>query len=82
MTNIYNISWVEVKGALVSGILMAILVVLIQMIQVGNIFSLDWKSLLNVGIFAFITSIVSFLKSFLTNKTGKFIGKIQVKNIT
>lgn len=68
----------KIKSALVSAALMAVLSVVIVIVQSGNIYSLDWRSLLNIGIISFLTGVVSFLKSIGTTSEGKFAG-IRVK---
>ena len=79
MSKIFQFSWADLKGALVSGLLMALLVVLIQVLNSESIYVIDWKMLANAGVFAFLTSIVSFLKSILTTSNGKFVDVVQVK---
>ncbi len=79
MSKLYTVSWKDIKGALVSGGIMALLTVLIVIKDAGSIMNLDWMNLLDVSIMAFITFIVSWIKSLFTDDAGKFVGKIQVK---
>lgn len=74
----FKINWVNVKSALVYGILWAILVVLIEMAKVGNVFALDWKELVNAGVFGFIAVFISLLKNLLTTDSGSFLGITKV----
>lgn len=71
--------WVKVKSALVSGFLMAFLAIAGYIIAVGDIFAIDWKLLVNVGVIALLTSIVSLIKAGMTTSSGNFVGAIKVQ---
>lgn len=77
-TKFFTIDWLELKSALASGVLMALTIVILEVIKEGNIYVLDWKTLLNTAIIAFLTSFVSFLKSLLTTSKGTLAG-IKIK---
>ncbi len=68
----------EFHSAIVSAILMALIVVMVDIIAAGNIFTLDWYALANAGVIALLTGLVSALKSLLTNSKGKIVG-IKIK---
>lgn len=68
----------SLKSALVSGILMAILAIAMYIIAVGDVFSIDARVLINTGVMALLTSVVSLIKSILTTPSGKVAG-IQVR---
>ncbi len=68
----------NIKSALVSTVLMAILSMLVYIVGIANIFLIDWKVLLNIGIISLATGLVSLIKSVLTTKDGKVAG-VQVK---
>lgn len=72
------ISWINVKSALVYGLLSALLAIGIYTMGVGDVFKIDWQVLLNAGIYGFLTVIVSLLKNLLSDSSGKFLGLIQV----
>ena len=72
-------NWVNIKSALVSGLIMAIITVGSIVISSGDIFSLDMKSLANAGVISFLTAIVSFVKSLLTTQNGNFVGVVNIK---
>lgn len=74
-----HMNWITIKSALVSGVLMAILGIALNVIQTGDVFAVDVKELINVGVIALLTSIVSFLKSILTTQNGNFAGIVKVK---
>lgn len=78
-TKFFKVSWADVWSALVSGLIMALIVIITNILAIGDIFKLDWAVLINAGVIAFLTSIVSFLKSLLTTDSGKFIGLVKVK---
>lgn len=75
----FKVTWTEVKKALVLGVLMALLVVITEVIAVGDIYGLDWKTLLNLGIIALLTSFASFLQDLLTTRSGRFVGAVKIK---
>ena len=79
---IFTISWTNVKSALVSGIIMGILAIAAYIIGVGNIFTLDFHSLLNAGVLSALVTIVSLIKSFLTTSSGSVAGVQVVPPIT
>ena len=78
-TNIGMFTWTDFKGAIVSGLLTAVLTMGVYIVQIGNIFEINVHNLVNIGAMAGITSIVSLLKSSLTNQNGKFLGTVEVK---
>jgi hypothetical protein len=70
---------VNLKSALVSGAIMGILAVASYILNVGDIFALDFKSLANIAAVAVLTAVVSFIKSSLTTNNGNFLGAVRVK---
>lgn len=74
MSKLFTVNWLEVKSAIVSGVIMALVVVITEVLVAGNIWVLDLKALLNTGIIAFLTIFVSFLKSLLTTSNGTIAG--------
>lgn len=73
-----TINFVNIKGALVSGVLMALFMMLIAIKATGSIYNLDYKALVDVGAMALTTSFISLLKSFFTDETGTFAGAVKV----
>lgn len=71
-------NWVNVKGAIVSGLFMAVLAILANIVSAQSIYVLDLRELLNIGAVAGITAIVSLMKNFLTDENGKLAG-VQIK---
>jgi hypothetical protein len=69
---------INLKSALVSAVLMALVGIITYILGVGNIFALDFHSLANIGAISFLTGVISFIKSSLTTPVGTFAG-IQVK---
>jgi hypothetical protein len=70
----FNLDWTNIKSALVYGVLSALLLMCLYAIQIGDIFNLNLKDLVNAGVFGFITVVVSLLKNLLTDNAGKFLG--------
>lgn len=74
-----TITWINIKSALVSGVITGILGVAGYIIEVGDIFKLDVHTLVNVGALSALTTIVSLIKSFLTTSSGNFVGAVNIK---
>lgn len=77
----FTLSWSNVKSAIVYGLLTLVAVFLFSVAQsvldVGSIFGLDWKHIVDTAVIATIPSVVtvlSLLKNFLTTNKGKFLG--------
>jgi len=64
----------QIKSALVSTVLMAVLAMAMYVISVGNIIHINAQALLNVGVMSLMTGIVSMIKSLATTTNGKFAG--------
>lgn len=64
----------QIKGALVSTVLMAILSIIVYILGVGDIFAVDVKVLVNVGVMSLLAGIASLLKAVLTDSTGRVAG--------
>ena len=71
-------NFTNIKSALVSGVIAGILGIAGYIISVGDVFKLDVHSIVNVGILAFLTTIVSLIKTILTTGQGTIVG-IQIK---
>lgn len=74
----FKLNWINIKSGLIYGLLWALLVVTVTAIEVGDLFALDWKNLLNVGIFTFLGIFVSLLKNLLTTDSGNFLNVVKV----
>lgn len=68
----------NLKSALVSFAIAGVLAGAMYILQVGDIFALDVKQLINVVTIAILVAVVSLLKSLGTDANGKFAG-IKVK---
>ena len=78
MNGIFKLGWVNVKSALVYGLLSAILAIGMYMLSVGSVFSLDFHELINAGVFGFLGVIISLVKNLLTTNSGNFLGAVEV----
>lgn len=78
-SGIFQINKEGVKSALVSVGLMAVLGVAGYIIGLGDVFAIDLKALVNVGVMALLTGVVSLIKNFLTSDSGKFAGLTKVE---
>lgn len=79
MTNLFKLDLVEVQSALVYGLLTALGAVLAYVVQIGDVFKLDWRVIVNVAVISFSIFLLSLIKNFLTDSEGKFVGLIKVK---
>ena len=74
----FKLNWINIKSALVYGLLSALLAICVYAVGIGDVFKMDWKALVNAGFFAFLMALVSLLKNLLTTDSGKFMGLTQV----
>jgi len=72
------LTWANVRGALVSGVITAVLGIAGYIIGVGDIYKLDLHTLANVGALSALTTIVSLIKNYLTSNQGNFLGTVNV----
>lgn len=74
MSSIFSLKWKDVVGALVSAVIVGILGYLLS---VGDVFKLDYHSIVNIAV---MTGATSLLKALLTNSQGNFVGVLPVKD--
>jgi hypothetical protein len=72
-------TWTQVRSALVSGVITAVLAGAGYIIGVGDIFGLNFHSLANVTAISFLVAIVSLVKAVLTTPAGNFAGFVAIK---
>ena len=70
MNGIGKLSWINVKSALVYGLVAVALAIIAN----KTVFGLDWLVLADVGIMAVLTS---FVKNLLTTSEGNFVGSVK-----
>lgn len=81
----FKINWINVKSALVYGILTAFFVFILSLLgsimKAGSIFGLNWKEILDIGVMStlsiFVTTI-SLIKNLFTTDAGNFLGITKV----
>ena len=73
-----KLNWINIKSALVYGVLSALLAMVLYVTSVGDIFKVSWQALVNSGVFGFLIVLVSLLKNLLTTDSGNFLGIIRV----
>lgn len=73
MSNIFRWSVKDVVGAAISAVLVAVIG---YVLMVGDVFALDFRTVVNTGIMAGLGSLA---KSFLTSSEGEFLGLVGVK---
>lgn len=70
--------WISIKSALFSGLLMGVLAIAGYIVGVGDVFQIDPHALVNAGVMAALTTLISLVKSGLTDRNGTIAG-VQVK---
>lgn len=75
-SGIFTLSWGNVRSALCSAIVTAVLGGAGYILGIGDVFKLDVHTLVNIGALAGLTAIVSLLKNFLTSNQGNFVGVV------
>ena len=73
MSNIFSLHRKDVAGAAISSILVALIS---YILMVGDVFILDWHTVVNTGVMA---GLGSLLKNLLTTDDGRFAGLVVVK---
>jgi hypothetical protein len=73
-----KLDWANIKSALVYGLLWGVLAIVIYMIQIGDIYALNYRDLSNAGVYGVLGSLVSVLKNLLTTDKGNFVGAVKV----
>jgi hypothetical protein len=74
----YSSNLTNLKSALLTAVMMAVLAMAGYAIGVGDVFALKTHELVNSGVMALLAGIVSYIKSSITNSAGQSFG-IQVK---
>lgn len=74
----WNLSSANLKSALIYALLMGVVSIGIYIVGVGDIFKIDPHALINSGILAAVTGLISLLKNLLTDNAGKFLGMTTV----
>jgi hypothetical protein len=76
--NIFTINWTNIKSALVSTILTAVLSMAVYVVSLNDIFVIDYHTLANIGAISVLTGLISLIKSFLTTDSGRFLGATKI----
>lgn len=79
MSNFFVWSMKDVYSALMSVLITVLIAVGVYVTNVGSIWKIEWKALVDIGVMAGIVAVVSMLKSLLTTKDGKFAGVVKIK---
>lgn len=79
MSDFFNLSWTEIKSAVVYAVLTALVAMGMYALGIGDIFTVSIKPLVNIGAMSLLVGMISIIKNLLTTYNGKFIGSIQVK---
>lgn len=75
----FKLTWINVKSALVSAVITAVIGMGGYIIGLGDIFTVNIHTLVNIGALSALTALVSLFKSLLTTDSGNFIGAVEVK---
>lgn len=72
-SNFFKLKWRDVWGAVVNAGLVALLG---YVVMVGDVFALDWRTLVNATALA---AAATLLQALLTTRDGDFVGVVPVK---
>lgn len=70
-----KLDWVNIKSAVVYGLVLGIVAVVVYIFKAGSVFALDWRLLVDAFVYGFLGSIV---KNLLTTNSGNFLGVTKV----
>jgi hypothetical protein len=74
---IFKLDWANIKSSIVYGVIMGVGAMFAYAASIGDIFALDWRMLVNTGIFGMGGAL---LKNLLTTNSGEFLGFIKTKS--
>ncbi len=75
---IFKISWTNIKSALVYGLMVTLLTTIIYVINVGDLRSVNWYTVINMLALGSLGAVASVLKNLLTTTKGNFVGIVKV----
>jgi len=78
MNGILELNWINIKSALIYGLLMAIFAMLVQIKQAEELTKVDWGMIVSSGVMALVTATISVIKNILTTDKGNFLGVVKV----
>jgi len=78
MNGIFQLDWDNIRSAITSVLLTAVLGLLMYVVGVGDVWKIDFHSVVNIFSIAIATGLVSLIKNFLTTDKGQFLGVTQV----
>lgn len=73
-----KLSWINIKSAIVYGLVAGLLAIGMYVIEIGSIFAIDWAKLADAGVMAMVVTLVSLIKNLLTTEAGNFLGVVKV----
>ncbi len=74
----FSLNTANIKNAIVTVIITAVLAVLVYVTSLGDIFKIEWHTFVNIGVISLLNGLISLFKSFLTTDSGKFAGVVTV----
>ncbi len=72
---------INLKQALVMGLVTGLLAVIAYVLKVGDVFALEVHALVNCFAIAGLTAVGSFLTNLMTTSSGKFLGAVSIKDV-
>jgi ABC-type proline/glycine betaine transport system permease subunit len=79
MNGIFSVDMTGVKNALVITVVAAVVAGLVYITGVGDVFSINFHSLVNVVAMALFAGLISLGTHWLTDNNGKFLGVTQTQ---
>ena len=79
MTDLFKLNWKDVLNALAAAVVGGVLAMIFYVLKVGDIFGVDFHSMINVGAIALLTGVASLIQTFFTTSSGNFVGILPTK---
>ncbi len=76
MSKFFNLNMEDIGDALAIGVIAGVVAVIAYIVQVGDVFKLNFQDLVNAFVFGSFGIVVGVLKNILTTSSGKFAGVI------
>lgn len=73
-SNMFTLSKENIMSAVVYVVLTAFLGLLAYVVGIGDVYKIDFHSVVNIFSIAIATGLVSIIKNFLTDNSGAFLG--------
>lgn len=74
----FTLNKTNFKSAFIYVVLSAAVQVTTYVVTLGDVYTVNTRALVNIGVLSFLMGITSLLKNLLTTDEGKFLGLVKV----